>query len=212
MDTTGDNEFQLIFLPPQFSPPKPQFPLLNSKNRLTQLVSFPTDTPYTHKPLSKKLEIVSYDSALHIQCSWCNDLYNETDEIVKLDCNHYWHKKCADKYLTDTYLCHRCMPIDHSQEFDTHSQEFDTHYTITDCAGDIASQIAEYKRRQLNLPAYLPPIYIHNISSAQCVWCDKDFDEKDEIVKFRCDHRCHKKCVDEFSLKTDEMCYDCNPI
>lgn len=48
------------------------------------------------------------------------------------------------------------------------------------------------------------------LSRSRCIWCDNDYNETDEVVKFQCKHYCHKRCADKFSLKTDDICFECS--
>jgi hypothetical protein len=73
--------------------------------------------PSTHTGLKPselaKLTTVKYNPDLgidaeHLTCAICSEDYVNDDELTKLNCNHYYHRTCSDKWLTINKTCPMC--------------------------------------------------------------------------------------------------------
>ena len=54
--------------------------------------------------------LIKYNDEEHTEktCSICLDEYLNNDELFKLMCNHYYHKKCIIDWLTNNSSCPLC--------------------------------------------------------------------------------------------------------
>ena len=68
------------------------------------------DDVNNHNPSNIEKIVITYNNEIYNDktCPICLDNYIKNDELYKLMCNHYYHKKCIDNWLSNNPSCPLC--------------------------------------------------------------------------------------------------------
>jgi hypothetical protein len=96
-------------------------------------------------------------------CSIClEELVFSENNLIKLDCNHYFHEKCIEKWITDKNSCPLCRfkVFKEPAKFDPHSrsdfQELDNpeDLLVDDILSDVRENNYFFLRREYSVAEY----------------------------------------------------------
>jgi hypothetical protein len=171
------------------------------------------------------------------ECTICEDELNETDDLVTTNCNHTFHRHCAQDRLdtknkSDCYVCRQesalgealsrlkiiskgeCSICEGLWTLKDDLIITDCNHTFHyDCAQD---RLNKKKRTDCHVchkdSALGNALALKNsIRKGECSICEEEWNWKDDIVTTNCNHTFHRRCAqDRLDKKNKTDCRFCH--